>query len=269
MPVYNEFDIIEKVILHLLEQSVDVYVIDNWSNDGSYEKVIELTKKYPNRISMERYPKLPNDKYEWGKILSRISSLSQAENNKRYRWFMLNDADEIRWSPWRNITLGRAFSFIDHLGYNSVDFTLFNFVPVTDGFNSRNDPKEFFDHGEFPKAGWALLQIKAWKNVGSVDLASSGSHHAKIKDQMIYPIKFLLAHYPLRSEEQARRKVFKERKPRFTTAERKKGWSRHYDNMDADYKFIKSRDELIEFDDSFYSRYILERISGIGIITEK
>ena len=37
IPVYNESDIIGQVVHHLISQGVQLVIIDNGSNDGSYE----------------------------------------------------------------------------------------------------------------------------------------------------------------------------------------------------------------------------------------
>ncbi|MDO8609873.1 MAG: glycosyltransferase, partial [bacterium] len=43
--IYNEGDIIEAVIKNLLNQGIDVYIVDNWSDDGSYEILSKLAKE--------------------------------------------------------------------------------------------------------------------------------------------------------------------------------------------------------------------------------
>src|SRR5207302_1947204 len=117
---FNEIDIIEPVVNHLLDQGVDVYVIDNWSNDGSYEAIKELAKINPSRVSIERFPKQDSHKYEWTKILTRVTEV--AKERPQYKWIISNDADEIRWSPWPGVSLQKALSFIDHVGFNVIDY---------------------------------------------------------------------------------------------------------------------------------------------------
>ena len=263
VPQYNESDIIPHVINHLIEQGMDVHVIDNWSDDGSYEIVKKMSEQRPEHISVERFPDRASGKYEWGLILDRVSEVAY-QKRKMYNWAMLNDADEIRRSPWKDISLCRAFSFIDHLGYNSVDFTLFNFSPVSEGYDGSIRPQDYFNFGEFPIDGWAFLQIKAWKTTHKADLSSSGGHHALIPNQRVYPLKFLLNHYPVRSSKQAAKKIFKDRKPRFMKEELDKGWSRHYDKVKENTKFIKDAEKLIDVLDDFDEKYLLERLSGVG-----
>ncbi len=265
IPVYNEADIIIQTLNHLLSQGSDICVLDNWSDDGSYETVLEFSKKFPKRVTVQRFPEKPNNAFELQKIMRKIEQLS-VELSGSYDWFMVNDADEIRWSPWPGITLGQAMSFISRVGFNSVAFTLFNFELVKDGFGPKDDPKKFFEYGEFVGDEFAFLQVKAWRSSQKIGLAKSGGHLAEIPDQNIFPIKFLLCHYPLRSTEQAGRKIFKERLPRYTTKEKKIGWHVHYNNQVKNQDFIKSKDGLIRFDQTdFYRDYLIQRISGIGI----
>ncbi len=263
--VYNERDIIAATIKHLLDQGVDVHIIDNWSTDGSYEIVQSLASK-SSGISYERFPTKANNKYEWGKILARVTTV--AKQKPQYQWIMLNDADELRWSPWQGVTLQTAFSFIDSVGYNAVDYTVFNFEPTKDGFSEHDNPLTFFRYGKFSGVEGHFVQIKSWKNHPEAELAASGGHHVAFSGQRVFPLKFLLSHYPIRSTRQATDKVFKGRQARYTTAEKKKGWHTHYNSISAASSFIQSPRGLVAFDyanDSFYETYLLERLSGVGI----
>jgi hypothetical protein len=262
---FNEVDIIEPVVKHLLNQGVDVHVIDNWSNDGSYEAVVELGRQYPGRISIERFPKDDTHKYEWSKILERVTDIAKAK--PQYKWIISNDADEIRWSPWPGISLQRAISFIDHVGFNVVDYTVFNFSPTKDGYERYKDPVDFFEYGDFGHEGWHFMQLKTWRNHPDADIASSSGHLVTIPDPKIFPLKFLLAHYSLRSNAQAAKKVFKDRKPRFKANERKRGWHSHYDKINDDRNFIQNKQGLIHFsrNGQFSENYLIQRVSGIGI----
>lgn len=266
---FNEVDIIEPVVKHLLHQEVDVYVIDNWSNDGSYEAVKKLASAYPNRVSLERFPKHNTHKYEWEKILQRVTEI--AKDKPHYRWIISNDADEIRWSPWPDISLQKTISFIDHLGFNVIDFTVFNFYPTKDGFERGVDPLEFFEYGDFGHEGWHFMQLKAWRNHPEADIAASSGHLVKIPGPKIFPLKFLLGHYPLRSNAQARKKIFQDRKPRFIADERKRGWHSHYDKIDENKNFISISKSLIDLSNrrQFLENYLIERLSGIGIKINK
>ena len=264
VPAYNERDMIAGTVDHLLKQGVDVHVIDNWSTDGSYEIVQSLATANPKRVSYERFPAKAVKKWEWFKLLTQVTEV--AKQKKNYKWIMLNDADELRWSPWTDVSLQQAFSFVGSLGYNAVDYTVFTFKPTIDGFGQQDDPADFFSYGEFAQEEAYFIQVKSWMNSPKADLATGGGHHVAFARQRIYPFKFLLGHYPLRSTKQAHEKVFKYRKPRLHKEERDKGWNVHYDDIPDNTSFISDKAKLLNFSEkTFWEDYLLERISGISI----
>jgi len=263
MHVYNEQDIITATIKHLLEQGVDVHVIDNWSIDDTYE-IIQSLASTSTRVTYERFPNKANNKFELGKMLTRVTDVAKAKS--QYKWVMLNDADEIRWSPWQGVNLQQAFSFIDSLGYSAVDYTVFNFIPTKEGFNAKQDLLKFFNYGEFSGIEGHFVQVKSWKNHPAADMASSGGHHVAFPNQKIFPLKFFLGHYPIRSSQHGREKIFKQRKARFSEAEKQKGWHVQYDNMSEGTSFIGDKEKLIDFSaKGFWEEFILERLCGIGV----
>ncbi|MGH7156961.1 MAG: glycosyltransferase family 2 protein [Candidatus Saccharimonadales bacterium] len=262
---YNEIDIIGATVRHLLNQGVDVHIIDNWSDDGSYELLQELAKQNYGRVFCERFPNANRHKYEWGRLLTHITDIAKGKAN-RYEWIIFNDADEIRWSPWANVTLQQAISFIDSRGYNCIDYTVFNFHPTKDGFTRNLDPLDFFHYGEFGTENWYFLQLKTWKNNPQAELASTGGHLVNFPGRKVFPLKFLLGHYSLRSSAQAAKKIFKDRQPRYITEERKKGWHVQYNSASGDQGFIYGKKGLIDFKDpDFWKRNLLQRLFGAGI----
>jgi hypothetical protein len=83
----------------------------------------------------------------------------------------------------------------------------------------------------------------------------------------VYPFKFLLKHYPVRSQKHGEKKVFRERKARWNPEERAKGWHTHYDTMEEGDRFLLPASEQEFFDeDHFLKTYLVERLSGVGII---
>ncbi len=72
----------------------------------------------------------------------------------------------------------------------------------------RNTPK--YDH----------LQIRCWKKTDRIDLAATGGHDAHFPSRSVFPLRFILRHYPIRSQAHGERKVFEERQNRFLDCER-------------------------------------------------
>ncbi len=53
---FNEEDVLPKTIDYLLEQQVDIYLLDNWSTDQSYQIAQGYQARYPDRIYLEQFP---------------------------------------------------------------------------------------------------------------------------------------------------------------------------------------------------------------------
>jgi hypothetical protein len=63
------------------------------------------------------------------------------------------------------------------------------------------------------------------------------------------------------------RKIFADRRPRWNADEREgRGWHIQYDDVASGHNFLRAPSELLQFDDdTFYSEYLVERLSGIGV----
>lgn len=264
LTVFNEEDILAQTIEHLLHEGLHVHLIDNWSTDSSLKIIKNYKSKYPQRISYEQFPVKPSPYFELLKIteyVDKIASKCDAD------WIMHYDADELRVSPWKNISLLDAIKAIDYWGFNAIDFTILNFVPTKDGFSKDRNPHHFFQYASFGDKTGHFHQVKAWKNQRRrVKLKNMAGHSVNFPNMKIFPIKFLTKHYPLRSQTQAARKIFKERKPRFSPIETKYGMHTHYNHHDKNQSFIEKKTDHIYFHTpNFDDEYLVERISGIGI----
>lgn len=266
--LYNEKDIIEEVIENLIKEQVDVLIIDNWSDDGSYEVVTTLQERYKDKLQCIRFPNQPERYYEWGKLLDNVVEVAK---DKNYDWIIHHDSDEIRISPWKDVNLRDSISFIDSKGYNAIDFTVLDFRPTKQScYTEKTQVEDELKYFEFGKRPGHFLQVKGWKNEGNLekDLSSSGGHVIQFDGKKVYPLKFIMKHYPLRSQLQAQKKIFKDRKERISPIEREeKGWHTHYDKFSEDHCFVWDESTLNLWDDHiFYEEFILERISGLNIV---
>lgn len=257
---YNEEDVIKETLEYLVNQGIDVYVLDNWSTDKTYEKIQEIQKKYPNNITLKKYPeeKPEGNNYNWTSQLQETERISKTLD---YDWFIHYDADEIRISPFQNITLAEMISFVDNLGYNAIDTTVIDFRLTSKEEKIFNE-NAYFEIGRRPTC---FMQTKVWKKCNDVDLASTGGHLAKFENQKVYPLKIINKHYPLRSLEQAKRKVFKDRLPRFEKEKKEKGWHAHYDKIAETKDFIYDKENLNKYNEKTLEKLTLELVAGIGI----
>lgn len=264
MTAYNEADIIAPAIAHLTNQGVEVLLIDNWSTDTTVEKARPLLGH--GLIGIEKFPaEGPAKYYEWERLLRRVEDLSR---EVAADWFIHHDADEIRESPWPNVGLRDALYRVDHSGFNAIDHTVLNFHPVDNGYPTESDFRDYFSYFELGKQPGYFGQIKAWKNLGQrVNLADSGGHGAVFEGRRVYPFHFLLRHYPIRSQAHGETKVYAERIPRFSAAEKARGWHMQYDAIDHRQCFLRPRSELNRFDPAtFYQEFVVERLSRIGVV---
>ncbi|MBN1563984.1 MAG: glycosyltransferase family 2 protein [Anaerolineae bacterium] len=274
--VYNESDVLLPVIDHLNSQGVGVYIIDNWSTDGTYGQVRERLDQGAaiGVIGLERFPaeKPANHTFDLRQILIREDEVARALDAD---WVMHHDADEIREAPWPGVTLRDAIYFLDRCGYNSVNHTMIDFFPSGDDFQPGDNPTGKIPYFEFGKYPGYFVRVNAWQNFGESlpSLWGSGGHHVVFAGQRVYPYKFLLRHYPFRSRVQTVRKIRARQKGSSWLERTLFGWHHMYDRfggVDDDQLFeevcITSRTARIHFDPgTFYDHYLVERISGVGL----
>jgi Glycosyl transferase family 2 len=249
MSAYNEGDIISPVLAHLIENGVEVYFLDNHSTDDTVEQVSRWLGR--GVIQIEKFPPETPDStqplpFDWGAILRRKEELT---NELSAAWFIHHDADEIRESPWPGVSIADAIRWVDRLGYNCIDFRVVNFPPTDNGFRSGLDPRTYFRYWEEP-VRVDEVQIKAWKKgAAAISLAPFGGHEVRFRDRRVFPIRFLLRHYPIRSQQHGERKVFADRRNRLLETERAKGWHVQYDSWKEGDSFLREPYRLQLFDD--------------------
>ncbi|HVH25113.1 MAG TPA: glycosyltransferase [Vicinamibacterales bacterium] len=242
---YNEADIIHHVIADLIDQHIDVYFLD----DGSTDDTVKIVEPFVGRgvLAIERLPArgMDSNVFDWERILRRKSALA-AELDAS--WFIHHDADEFRESPWAHLSLHDAIRRVDALGFNAIDFAGLDFWPVDDRFRPGDDVRDALTcYTEF--APYDRVQIRCWKKTAhAVDLASSGGHEAKFPDRKVFPLRFLLRHYPIRGQAHAERKIFRERRNRFLEGERARGWHVQYDGTREGESFLREPASLTPYD---------------------
>jgi GTP 3',8-cyclase len=240
MATYNEVDIISYAIRELISQGIDVYLIDTGSTDAT----VTEARRFLGR-GLLQIEELAMDEFWLARLMKRKEELAYELDSD---WFINADADEFRESPWTGVSLLDGIRRVDALGYNAIDFAVFDFVPTHDDLPPGGDPREAFPFFE-PGGYFNRLQIRCWKKPdGPVDLASSGGHEAAFPDRKVFPIRFLLRHYPFRGQAQAERKLFRERRPRYPEEEKKRGWHVQYNGISEGHHFVRAIEGLELFD---------------------
>jgi len=266
---YNEGDVIGQVVSDLIGQGVCAYLLDH----GSTDDTVARTEPYLGRglLGIERFPLEGTgvapaaDQFCWESILRRKEVLAA---ELEADWFIHHDADELRESPWAHLDLHDAIRTVDELGYNAIDFELLDFWPTHDGFRPGDDMRQMFRYYA-PGAPWNKVQIRCWKKTPDrVDLASSGGHEALFPNRRVFPLRFILRHYPIRSQTHGERKVFRERRARFAAAELAKGWHVQYNAMLEGQNFLRDPTTMTPYDPAAVRLQLILRHRGVEALEE-
>jgi DNA-dependent RNA polymerase auxiliary subunit epsilon len=264
MAAYNEEDIIISSIKNWTNQGIAVHILENWSTDATYD----LAKQFESEglVTVERFPKEgPSPYFDWGAILARIDEVTRETEAD---WFIRRGADEILTTPWPGVNYRKGLYLVDRAGFNCIDHTVIEFQAVDDAFAAGTDHETYFKHYEFAKHPGHFHQRKTWKNFGqAISTIDSGGHDVPFEGRRVFPFKFLLKHYPVRSQKHGEKKVFLERKARWNPDERAKGWHTHYDSVEEGHMFLHPALERELFNEEHFNKaYLVERLSGIGIL---
>ena len=263
LAAFNEADVIVPTIRSLAAQGVESYVIDNWSTDGTYDLCEPLVGE--GIVGLERFPpEGPVATYQWSRLLRRKEELA---TSLAADWFIHHDVDEVRRSPWPGVGLRDALAAVDRAGFNAVDHTCIDFVPIDDAYRPGTDLESHFLYFRFGTRPGHFMRVNTWKRrAAGVDLAPSGGHDAVFAGRRVFPYKFLLKHYPIRSQDHGERKVLRERVSRWDAEERARGWHHHYDHCQPGDRFVADPGSLRLFDEtSFCDEFLFARLTGIGI----
>ena len=245
IPAYNEEDIIVPSVRYLLDQGIEIYLLENWSSDRTYELVRPFL--HHGLIEIERIPSGGPERWSsWRGILLRVQEVA-AEIPAD--WFLFQGVDEIHCAPWKGLDLAAGIRQVDAEGFNCIDHAVMEFPPIDNGFTPGSDFETYFTYYEWSPHPAHFRVQNGWKNLGRpVNLVQTGGHEVRFEGRRIYPFKFLLKHYPVRSQHHGERKILHERKPRRDPNEYAIGWNRHYDEIATGHQFVRSAAELTPFD---------------------
>lgn len=256
VPVFNEIDIIRETIQKLRIQQLNVHVIDNWSDDGSYELIMSMAE-VDSRITVERFPQSPSKNYLWEQILQLIEHVGY---QSKCDWILHVDADESIESFSSLIGLREAIGVADRLGYDSIDFTGIDLRPT-----ELTSFGGLAHHWEFIRRPGGRHLHRGWKNDGRRSQISDSGGHLNRAQTKLFPYNFLLMHYPLRSESQAVKKIFSDRFPRIGHEKSSRGWHTQYDSFDRGSSFVWDSRRLNPLSWDLQREYLPEILGRCGV----
>ena len=262
---FNEADIVDDLVSRLRTDGVRVHVVDNWSTDATLD-IVTRHAAGDAGITFERFPAdAPAAHFELERILSRVEDLAHRSGAD---WVVNHDADEVRQPPWAGVSLRRALWCVEQFGFNCVDHVVMNFRPVDERWDGSGRVQDAFVWFEFGDHHAAFRQQKAWKpQPEPVRFAATGGHTAQFPARRVFPYRFMLRHYPIRSSAHGRRKVLTERQGRFSPEERDKGWHVHYDHYSESSEFLWRPESLHRFTtlEDLDRRLLVERLSAAAL----
>ena len=258
---YNEAGIVDQTLERLVAGGIRVHVIDNWSTDET--AAIVERRLAPGRVTMERFPPDgPTRYFELQPLLQRVSEVAHRSGAD---WVVHHDCDEIHEPAWRGVSLRHGLYAVERFGFNAVDHVVVEFRPVADTWEPGDDLASSFEWFEFGASPAHFTLHRAWKpQAEMVSNAETGGHRVEFAGRRLFPYKFVVRHYPLRSTAHARRKLFTERRPRWRPEERAMGWHRHYDDLDESSSFLWDPKTLHRWD-RVDEDLLLQRLSGVWL----
>jgi len=197
LSVYNDGNIINEVIEHLLSQNLELVVLDNGSTDGSFE----ICRKFQDKGILQ-LKQFQTETYNQFLVYRMLYDMTIAHNPD---WVVKIDSDEFLESGISKMNLKDAIIQVDKEGYNLIQFDRFDFFMTDDDKKNsdsiKNKLRYYSCQGDF--------LYRSWKYIPGITLGTNG-HYPVFPGgtgYKIYSKKFVLRHYPFRSKEQAKKKI--------------------------------------------------------------
>lgn len=249
MIAHNEEDIIYHSAKAYIEEGIDVYLINNASTDNTVEEAkragVKMIENFPEEVS--GYSNDCVSKFVYTDLLRRTEDI--AEQFSEYDWYITSAADEFRESPFPYSGLKETIKLADQLGYNYLYHTILYFELIDNSYIPKvTDPRFHFKHYDYFRH-YKRGNLTVWKNVGQrVKLCHPDGERVEFSGMKMFPIPFILRHYPIRSTFHGAKKM-QERLDRYTEEEKALGWHYQYDEYKDDLsKFLKDPSTLKVYD---------------------
>jgi glycosyltransferase involved in cell wall biosynthesis len=228
---YNDGDLLQDSIQYLREQEHDIVLWDH----GSTDETPQLVSKMRGELREVRSIPREFDFYELYPAMSR----HLIENyTKEYNWISWPDQDEFLEGPGRDRPYREFLREVCESPYDWIQFNNFNYW-LTEADNSREPsaPARIRHYSLFPLCA---PRIRSWRAT-STNIREF-NHNPPVGNPL--PHRFNLRHYPMRTEEQMRRRLEHDR---FGLRRGDKNF--HYENMLGWRDRLRLRADQLHFDD--------------------
>ena len=193
----NEELHISSALRDLVAEGLDVVLIDH----DSVDRTAALAAPFLGHglLSIERLP--------WNgsfSVTEQLRAKQRVIDRVDHDWIVHVDADEWPTSPVPGQTLLDGLREADAAGYNAVHFDEFMFVPDRGADLAGTDYRRLSTRYYHFRPAYPYLQ-RAWKHRCGLDNTQLGGH-LLLGPVRQYPRDFVMRHYIVLSEKQARRK---------------------------------------------------------------
>jgi len=194
----NEVDIIEETLISAVNWCDYIYCYDNGSNDGTWQKILELSNQYHQIIPYKTDGKVFSNELR-GEVFREYKS-----NGKNGDWWCILDADEmyidnpyiflskvpLDYDTVWNASFQYAFTDKDLIRYNEAPDLYSNKIPIEERLR-------------YYRSSWSELRFFRHKHglIWPEDSAKPTNLKA------IYPVRIWLKHYQYRSPEQIQKRL--------------------------------------------------------------
>lgn len=215
--VRNGAEYVTKCISHLLENGIEIAIIDQSSDDGTYEicqtflnnGICNLQRiEFPNYFSLEE------------QLLEKYKLITQLQTD----WIIHYDIDECLEAPLPTLSLYDSIRNEDEQGFTAINFNEFVFLPYDKDISFYDTPYYYFFEPFAPRL------MRAWKKEAGLSSVKSGGHILQ-GEINLSPVNHILRHYMFTSQQHA----FDKYSGRlFSKEETNKGW--HKNRLNIDHK---------------------------------
>jgi len=233
--VYNEIDILPYLLDYLKSQGIEIFIFDNFSNDGTWEYLQN------SGIECERINS--NGKFSLIQFIKRVMAKWK---EIKPSWCIYLDADEFPLT-FQFPSLKEFIKDRDRKGFNVITQTRINFRPTGTEDFSKGDPRKIYRYYfiNFPNGRGHPQCDRIFKYFNELNLVNSAGHFVRRFDKRasVESLDNPIFHYSMR--ENAREKTLQ----RFNRRNKDEetvglGWNTHYKKFIKADMWIWNKDEL-------------------------